>query len=130
MSEELDVLAALKQWGEMAYEGDPIVDVLLNDISRAVDRIEALEKENFALAANQCAGGYSGERGDHMCKFRDMADGYGKLDAEYASSQARLSEAVKVLEKFNAHYPMGINPFLDEAGRAAKAFLATLGEET
>ena len=40
--------------------------------------------------------------------------------------KARLEEAAKVLEKFNAHYPMGVNPFLDDAGRAAKSFLAKL----
>lgn len=33
----------------------------------AADRIEALERENFALAANQCKHGVSGEHGDHVC---------------------------------------------------------------
>lgn len=115
-------------------------------IEEQAARIDELERENFALAANQCGGGYSGEHGDHMCRFRDMADGYGKLDADYAIAEARLSEAVKVLEPF-ARY-LDEHPFdLDNKGnmlpddtqpgwtylnagqfRAAKAFITTLGE--
>ena len=35
----------------------------------AAAEIERLTKENFALAANQCKAGYSGEHGDHMCRY-------------------------------------------------------------
>ena len=37
----LDTLSALKQWEHTTGDGDPMVDVLLNDISRAVGHIEA-----------------------------------------------------------------------------------------
>lgn len=33
--------------------------------------LEWFERENFALAANQCHAGYSGESGDHMCRHID-----------------------------------------------------------
>jgi archaellum component FlaC len=34
----------------------------------AADEIERLEKECFALAANQCHDGIAGEHGDHVCR--------------------------------------------------------------
>jgi hypothetical protein len=33
--------------------------------------IARLKEENFALAANQCHHGYSGEYGHHCCKYQD-----------------------------------------------------------
>ena len=38
---------------------------------RAADLLEEFSEECFALAANQCKAGYSGEHGDHMCRMED-----------------------------------------------------------
>ena len=41
-----------------------------------------------------------------------------------ASSQAEIERLKEVLTTFVAHYPMGLNPFLDDAYRAARAALS------
>lgn len=40
----------------------------------AENRVKELEAENFALAANQCHGGYSAENGDRRCTYRDRVE--------------------------------------------------------
>lgn len=40
-------------------------------VKRAVAEAQRLSADNFALAANQCKAGYSGEHGDHMCHLLD-----------------------------------------------------------
>ena len=42
---------------------------------------------------------------------------------ERKAAEAKLKHAVEVLRKFEAHYPMGINPMLDEAAIAACAVI-------
>ena len=42
----------------------------------------------------------------------------------------RVTRLVGALRKFEAHYPMGINPMLDEAAIAARAALRDMGVET
>jgi hypothetical protein len=63
--------------GKVSYlEQAARIEALENDVQELTcgdvflpfqQRIAALEAENFALAANQCKHGVSGEHGDHVC---------------------------------------------------------------
>lgn len=59
-----------------------------------VARIEHLEKENFALAANQCHAGYGDEWGNHRCE---------KIDA----LKDALLGLIEALELDGERYPLG-----------------------
>jgi len=56
-----------------------------------------------------------------------LVDG-SKWQARAEALEAQLAQAVDVLKRFKDHYPMGVNPFLDDAMIAARATLAKIGE--
>lgn len=83
------------------------VDALYAEREQQAERIERLEKENFALAADQCHGGYAGEHGHHRCRELDkQAERIGELEgalkpfsrmaAEYEHEPPATEERVSI----------------------------------
>lgn len=79
------------------------------------------EKEAFALAANQCHAGYSGEHGDHMCKFIDRAEA---AERQLVDAQALLAIA---LDEHDSHWGEIIDPNCPHWSVAARIILKDEG---
>ena len=104
---ELDALRLRTAGGEASQgEGDDsymtpaqlrdhIQDLLRQ---RCAEVTEALEEENFALAANQCDDGYGDEWGNHRCRAIDRA----VSECEFLAKRA--TELVEVLKPFANFY--------------------------
>lgn len=81
---------------EMGRDGDGACEVAAKIITAQDARIGGLEKENFALAANQCHAGYGDDYGNHRCD---------KIDAptpQYSSETNPLRQLAEELREFTA----------------------------
>lgn len=76
-------------------------------MARSADIMEELYEECFRLAANQCKAGYSGEHGDHMCRYVDDL-------RKSESICTALLEALKQC-KTGAEYPDELGDTIDAA---------------
>jgi hypothetical protein len=71
-----------------------------DDIHKSRDeRIKELEKENFALAADQCHAGYGDDYGHHRCRLQDhikeLEELIHRADLRYDIDWEELKEAIK-----------------------------------
>lgn len=62
----------------------------------------ALERESFALAANQCHGGYAGEYGHHRCRYQDrIAELEQAWERDQSVIEGQRQEIGKLKSKIN-----------------------------
>lgn len=77
------------------------------------DLARQLERECFALAANQCHGGYGDERGHHRCKYQDERDAAIAQDHEAIVADRIIERALGRTEALD-----GLIAWLDANGAA------------
>ncbi|HEV7352548.1 MAG TPA: hypothetical protein VGN74_05405 [Brevundimonas sp.] len=69
---------------------------------------------------------------DYVCDVDCEADDYGARAVPYNPDGPEAADRIERLERalrsFVAHYPMGVNPFLDQAYRNARAALQEPGQ--
>lgn len=91
MNTDAQVDALVRQLGEWPIfdRASPVMRQAAARIAADRKRIEELEGANFALAANQCAYGVSGEHGDHVCaRIKELEAALREISAQkYATRE-------------------------------------------
>lgn len=104
-----------------------LVEAIARWTKQVIAEVVAYEKEKHDEAASALIS----ER-DARVKAQDQAhfaNGTAELALKHRdAAEAKLAEAVKVIEQWEAFYPPGINPYLDDARRMSLTFLASLKE--
>jgi len=73
-------------------------DSLAAENERLTAELRRVEADNFALAANQCAGGYGDDYGNHRCRLVETAEGERNLaESARERSEAALANLRKAM---------------------------------
>jgi acyl-homoserine lactone acylase PvdQ len=105
MSDILDEAANYQPYN--AFKDGPLVARLAAEIARLRAELAKVE----------------GERNEHADFCAEAIEQRQAAEARALAAEAKVEEMGKALEMFVNHYPMGVNSFLDDAYRRARAAL-------
>lgn len=120
MTDHSDLIARLRE-PCIDWTGEPIVD---GSTPRTEVHCGLLREASDALSSQSLSLSEAREEIERLRgESANLAACCETMEAECVKWVDRVNAAEKALKTFVAHYPMGINPFLDDAFRAARSAL-------